>query len=138
MLYSYYRISIPSYILYEAIPCPIEYLLKKYGYQDILPIVKPLKLSNILFIFIVPYLISSELIQKLNKDGIFNIEHIKSEEIEHLNLSNKCIGVKHHWEKYYYVSEYFVMTEDYSKISDSDETYTLQDLRFDAFISSLE
>ena len=112
MLYSYFMITVPSYMLYQAIPCPVEYLLKKYGHTDILPIVKPFKLSSNTFVFLIPESITADFIELLQEDELCVIGHIQTEEIENMNFSNKCIAIKSRWLHNDYVAEYFIISDD--------------------------
>jgi hypothetical protein len=105
-------ITVPSYIVYQGIHCPIEYLLKKYRHDDIFPIARPVKLSSNTFVFLIPDSISGIFVQSLQEHELCAIDHIKTEEIEHMNFSNKCIGMKSRWKHNDYVAEYFITSED--------------------------
>lgn len=119
-------ITIPSYMLYEAIPCPIEYLLKKYGHNDIFSIVKPVKLSSNTFVFLLPNSMSDNFIELLQEDELCTIDHIKTEEIEHMNFSNKYIGMKCCWRHNDYVADYFIISDDASINNGSTMETTLE------------
>ncbi len=119
MLYSYFLITIPSYMIYEDIPCPIEYLLQKYCRGNIFPIARPFKLSSNTFVFLMPESMSANFIALLQEDELCVIDHIKTEEIEHMNFSNKRIGMKSHWRHNDYVADYFIITEDSTTTNDS-------------------
>jgi hypothetical protein len=112
-------ITVPSYMIYQDIPCPIEYLLKKYGHDDIFPIVKPVKLSSNTFVFVVPESIIGNFTELLQEDELCIIHHIKTEEIELMNFSNKRIAMKSRWRHNDYVADYFIVTEDSPITSDS-------------------
>ena len=107
-------ITVPGHMIYQAIPCPIEYLLKKYGHHDILPIVKPFKLSTNTFVFVIPDSITADFIELLQDDELCTIDHIKTEEIEHMNFYNKCIAIKSRWLHNDYVADYFIISDDAS------------------------
>jgi 3-methyladenine DNA glycosylase AlkD len=112
-------ITVPSYILYQGIHCPIEYLLKKYRHDDIFPIAKPIKLSRNTFVFLLPCSMSDNFIELLQEDELCTIDHIKNEEFVNMNFSNKYIGMKSNWKHNDYVADYFIITEDSTVTSDS-------------------
>jgi len=112
-------ITVPSYMIYQGIPSPIEYLLKKYGYDDIFPIAKPVKLSSNTFVFLIPQTISTNFIELLQEDELCVIDHIKTEEIDNMNFSNKCIGMKCCWRHNDYVADYFIVSDDTAISNDS-------------------
>ena len=119
MQHSYFMITVPSYMIYQGIPCPIEYLLKKYGYDDIFPIAKPVKLSSNTFVFLIPDSMSGNFIELLKDDELCTIDHIKTEEIDNMNFSNKCIGMKSNWSYNDYVADYFIISDDINISSNS-------------------
>jgi hypothetical protein len=113
-------------MLYEAIPCPIEYLLKKYGHHDIFPIAKPIKLSRNTFVFLIPDSITADFIELLQDDELCTIDHIQTEEIEHMNFTNKCIAIKSRWLHNDYVADYFIVSDDTAISNDSTMETTLE------------
>jgi hypothetical protein len=119
-------ITIPSYMLYEAIPCPIEYLLKKYGHHDIFPIAKPIKLSRNTFVFLIPSSMSDNFIELLQEDELCTIDHIENEEFVNMNFTNKCIAIKSRWLHNDYVADYFIVSDDTAISNDSTMETTLE------------
>lgn len=112
-------ITVPSYMMYDGLHCPIEYLLQKYGHDDIFPIAKPIKLSTNTYVFLIPNTITDNFIDLLQEEELCTIDHIKTEEFEYMNFSNKCIGMKSHWTYNDYVCDYFIISEDSIITNDS-------------------
>ena len=68
MLYSHYYISVPSYMSYSDIECPIQYFVKKYGYSEYLSSCEIKKMKNNHFLIKIPYNINNFFIYCLTED----------------------------------------------------------------------
>ena len=105
MSYSYYYINIPQQLIYNGLECPVEYYLKKYGFDNAVP--KPLKLPNNNYVICVPSSISHEFTEQLTNEGCTTMFK-NTVTYENLDVTNTYIGESSEWRGCLMNVEYFL------------------------------
>jgi D-ribose pyranose/furanose isomerase RbsD len=120
MLVSFYQIYVPYKIQFSSNECPIEYNMKKYGFEKYLPIPKTNKIAPTTFIVCLPTIMAKEFLDIIREDGC--IEKIMyDEDVNYNNYKDfKGIYIKKIDEIYNMVVEkttYVLAKNEMTKIS---------------------
>jgi len=69
MLVSFYKIYVPYKMQFASNECPIEYNMKKYGFEQYLPIPKTNKIAPTTFVVCLPKPMAEEFLDIIRDDG---------------------------------------------------------------------
>lgn len=107
MHYVFYYLTVHYYNSKVFGDCPVHYFMKKYGFNDFLPIPKSNIYRKNSYLICIPKVINKEFTNILKSEGC-HFTYLDCQEIEEVDLNNKMVDEKSIWNGCYYENIFYI------------------------------